>query len=57
MNEPLKFEVIVFFGIFIKCLFTGYEYITTTLVMVTVPITYYGVLKQWNLRKFLTVFV
>lgn len=57
MNKPLKFEVIVFFGIFIKCLFTGYEYITTTLVMVTVPITYYGVLKQWNLRKFLTVFV
>ena len=45
-----------FLTIFIKCLFTGYEYITTTLVMMTVPLVYYGSLRAWSYRKFLTGF-
>ena len=52
--KPFTFGVMVFITVFIKCLFTGYEYITTTLVMMIVPLVYYGVLKGWNFRKFLT---
>jgi len=44
----------VFLTIFIKCLFTGYEYMTTTLVMMIVPLVYYGILWGWSYRKFLT---
>ena len=51
--KPFAFGAIVFITIFIKCLFTGYEYITTTLVMMVVPLVYYGILKGWNFRKLL----
>jgi hypothetical protein len=50
----LALGAVVFITIFIKCLFTGYEYITTTLVMMIVPLVYYGILKGWNFRGFLT---
>ncbi len=48
------FGVIVFITVFIKCLFTGYEYITSTLVMMIVPFVYYGILNRLNIRKFLS---
>jgi len=49
-----RFGVIIFIAVFIKCLFTGYEYITTTLVMMIVPFVYYGILNRLNIRKFLS---
>jgi hypothetical protein len=56
MNIRLfRIGVIVCSVVFIKCLFTGYEYITTALVMMTVPLVYYGMLIRWSLRKFLIV--
>jgi hypothetical protein len=54
--KPFTLGVTVFLTIFVKCLFTGYEYITTTLVMMTVPLVYYGILKGWSYRKFLIGF-
>lgn len=44
---------IVFITVFIKCLFNGYEYITSTLVMIAVPFVYYGILSRWDLQRFL----
>jgi len=44
---------IVFITVFIKCLFNGYEYITTVLVMMIVPFFYYGLLNRMRLRRFL----
>jgi hypothetical protein len=52
--KPVTLGVTVFFTVFIKCVFTGYEYITTTLIMMVVPLVYYAILQRWNYRKFLT---
>jgi len=41
---------LAFATVFVKCLFNGYEYITTTLVMMVVPIFYYGIVYRWRLR-------
>ncbi|MBF0474792.1 MAG: hypothetical protein HQK59_03000 [Deltaproteobacteria bacterium] len=47
------FGVIIFIMIFIKCLFSGYDYITTVAIMVIVPFVYYSILDRLNFRKFL----
>ncbi|MBF0496846.1 MAG: hypothetical protein HQK58_09795 [Deltaproteobacteria bacterium] len=48
-----RFGVIIFIMIFIKCLFSGYDYITTVLIMVIGPFVYYSLLDRLNFRKFL----
>ena len=42
-RQYLFMGMLVFTTIFIKCLLNGYEYMTTTLVMMTVPFIYYSV--------------
>ncbi len=42
---------VVFLAVFTKCLFNGYEYITTALVMMVVPLVFYGILDRWGLLK------
>ena len=44
--QYFKLGGIVFFSVLIKTIFNGYEYITTTLIMMTVPFIYYGVLNK-----------
>lgn len=39
--EMVKLAIIAFVTVLIKCIITGYEYITTTLVMMVVPVVYY----------------
>jgi hypothetical protein len=39
-------------AVFAKCFFNGYEYITTTLVMMTVPFVYYSLLDRANYKHF-----
>lgn len=41
--------------IFIKCFFTGYEYITTTLIMFMMPIIFYSLSDNWSLLKFFKI--
>jgi hypothetical protein len=45
-------SVLIFFGVLIKILFNGFEFISTALIMIYTPIIYYAVLQQWPLRKF-----
>jgi len=40
--------VCVSLGVFSKTLFNGYEYMTATLVMLAVPVIYYGIRRGWN---------
>ena len=47
------FGSLVFLAVLIKCFFNGYEYITTTLVMMMVPFVYYCVLDKLELRTIL----
>jgi hypothetical protein len=41
--------------IFIKCFFTGYEYITTTLIMFIMPVIFYSISDNWSFLKFLKI--
>ena len=56
-GKSIRFGAVVFITIFIKCLFNGYEYITTTLFMMMVPFVYYSFQDKWCLGKFLKGFL
>ncbi len=45
------FHLLLFSAVFIKCVYTGYEYITTTLIMMLVPFIFYGVYCNWGIKK------
>jgi hypothetical protein len=45
--------IIVFVTVLIKCLFNGMEYITSTLVMLAVPLVYYSILNRLSFQTFL----
>ena len=47
-RQFIRFGVLIFISVFIKCFINGYEYITTTLVMMVTPCIYYGILDKWN---------
>lgn len=40
-----------FLSLLLKCVLNGYEFITTVLIMMTVPYVFYGVLYRWGVRK------
>ena len=42
-NQHIKFAIVVFVSVLIKCILAGYEYMTTTLIMMIVPFVYYGI--------------
>ena len=48
----IKLGILACAAVFAKCFFNGYEYITTTLVMMTVPFIYYSILDRADLRQF-----
>lgn len=39
---------IVFLAVWAKCLFTGFEYLTTALLMIFVPVVYYSLVDSWG---------
>ncbi|MBN1439140.1 MAG: hypothetical protein JW929_07010 [Anaerolineales bacterium] len=47
----IRFGAIVFFAVFLKCCFNGFEYITTTLTMMTAPFVYFAVLEQLGWKE------
>jgi hypothetical protein len=49
------FGILIFVVVFIKCLFNGYEYNTTSAVMMTVPIAFYCILERVNLRRLIGI--
>lgn len=50
-RQFIKFGVLIFIAVSIKCFINGYEYITTTLVMMLVPFVYYLILDKWSRRQ------
>jgi hypothetical protein len=50
-RTALIYAAIVYATVTLKCLFNGYEFITTTLVMMVVPLVYYALLRGWGLRR------
>ena len=50
-QKLIRFGIVIFIAVSIKCFINGYEYITTTLVMMMVPLVYYVILDKWNGRQ------
>jgi hypothetical protein len=48
---------LVYSTILIKCLFNGFNYITTTLVMAFCPLVYFGLAAGWNKRDAISIFI
>lgn len=51
-TATFRFIFIVFILGLIKILFTGFEFITSSLVMITVPFVYYAALDAWKWKVF-----
>ena len=47
-RQFIRFGILIFISVFIKCFINGFEYITTTLVMMMVPCVYYAILDKWS---------
>lgn len=47
-RQFIKFGILIFISVFVKCFINGFEYITTTLVMMVTPCIYYAVLDRWS---------
>ncbi len=52
-TQYFKLGRVVFFSVLIKTIFNGYEYITTTLIMMVVPFVYYSVFNKESFSSFL----
>ena len=50
-RQHVRCGVLIAIAVFIKCFINGFEYITTTLVMMLVPFVYYAVLDKWSGRQ------
>ena len=50
-QQLIRFGIVIFIAVSIKCFINGYEYITTTLVMMLVPLVYYVILDKWSSRQ------
>ena len=44
----ITFGILIAIAVFIKCFINGFEYITTTLLMMVTPCVYYAVLDKWS---------
>jgi len=54
VQHPLRLTFwLMFAAMLLKCLLTGFEYITTVLVMAITPWIFYAIMEQWALKKFL----
>ena len=50
-RQFIRFGILIFIAVSIKCFINGYEYITTTLIMMMVPFVYYVILDKWSGRQ------
>lgn len=55
-SQYIKFAIIVFVVVLVKCLFAGYEYMTTALIMMVVPFVYFGVKNNISLGGYIKGF-
>jgi len=51
-KHPLLFTfLLMFISVFIKFLLTGFEYMTTVMVMAVIPWVFYAIDRQWDVKK------
>lgn len=54
---PNKILMYLFFAVFAKCLFNGYEFVSTLLVSAMCPIIFYAFLERQQLKSFFIFFI
>lgn len=54
-RQFLTLSVLIFISVSIKCFINGYEYMTTTLLMMLTPVIYYAILNKWNSPQYVKV--
>lgn len=47
-RQFIRFGMLICISVFIKCFINGFEYITTTLIMMMAPWLYYAILDKWS---------
>ena len=52
-RQFITFGIAILISVFVKCFINGYEYMTTTLVMMMVPFIYYAIVDRWRAHQFL----
>ena len=52
-RQFIRFGILIFIAVSIKCFINGYEYITTTLIMMMTPCIYYAILDKWSRQHYL----
>ena len=50
-RQFIRFGILICIAVFIKCFINGFEYITTTLVMMLAPFVYYAILNKWSRHR------
>ena len=50
-RQFIRFGILIFIAVSIKCFINGYEYITTTLLMMMTPFVYYVILDKWSRQQ------
>ena len=50
-RQFIRFGILIFIAVSIKCFINGYEYITTTLIMMMTPCIYYAILDKWSKQQ------
>ena len=55
--QAAKIHIILFLAIVIRILLSGFDIMTTVLIMSTVPIIYYGIYGDWGWRTFFERFI
>ena len=52
-RQFIKFGILIFISVLVKCFINGFEYITTALLMMVTPCVYYAVLDRWNRHHYM----
>ncbi|MFR9166526.1 MAG: hypothetical protein ACLVKO_10035 [Dysgonomonas sp.] len=55
--SPAKIFLFMYFAVFLKCFFTGFEFISATLMAAFSPIVYYLILEKETFKKTVITFV
>lgn len=52
-RQFIRFGILIFISVLVKCFINGFEYITTILIMMVTPCIYYAVLDKWSRHQYL----
>lgn len=52
---PLKFGVVIFATMLLKCFFNGFDFILPSILMIGTPYVYFAIRDKWSISKFIKI--